>query len=145
MKYWQCVVLGISVVLVAGCSGNSGPARKTTVKVKGTLEVNGQPPMSPMQIECHNSAGMDTKMPSVSQAISDPEGTFEISTYEKGDGIPAGDYTLTVTWKVFNTMSMMYSGEDRLKGKYSDPKTSTIKFTVEDQPVDLGTIELKTE
>lgn len=145
MKCWQCVILGVAAVLVAGCSGNSGPARKTTFKVTGTLEVNGQPPMSPMQIECHNAAGMDTKMPSVSQAISEPEGTFEISTYEKGDGIPAGEYTLTVTWRVFNTMSMMYSGEDRLGGKYADPKTSTIKFTIKDQAVDLGTIELKTE
>lgn len=145
MKLWTLVVLGVATAVSAGCSGNSGPPRKSTVKVKGILEVNGQPPMSPMQIECHNAAGMDTQMPSVSQSISEPEGTFEISTYEKGDGIPAGDYTLTVTWRVFNTMSMMYSGEDRLNGKYSDPKTSTIKFTVKDQPVDLGKIELKTE
>ena len=145
MKFAATMLAGLlTIASLSGC-GSDGPARKQTFSVKGVLTVDGQPPMSPMQLQCHGVGGIDTNMPSLSQAISDPDGTFEISTYEKGDGVPPGEYTLTIEWRQFSSITMSYGGKDRLGEKYADPKTSTVKFTVKDQPVDLGEIALKTE
>ncbi len=127
-----------------GCA-KAGPPRKQTHKVTGVLTVDGQPPNAPLQIQCHDVAGMDTTMPTLSQAISQPDGKFEIATYQKGDGIPIGEYVLTVSWREFNAVSMSYGGPDKLNKRYSDPKQSTLKFSVVDKPVDLGEIKLTTK
>lgn len=83
--------------------------------------------------------------PTVSSTETDPAGKFAISTYESGDGLPAGDYTLIFTWQEFNVISRSYSGEDKLNGRYIDPATSTIKLTVkEGEENDMGVVALTT-
>ncbi len=139
---WLGLVLCCGWIL--GCA-KEGPPRKKTSKVTGVLTVDGQPPNAPLQIQCHDLAGMDAAMPTLSQAVSQPDGKFEISTYQSGDGIPVGEYVLTVTWQEFNAISMSYGGPDKLNKRYSDPKQSTLKFSVVDKPVDLGEIKLTTK
>ncbi len=118
--------------------------RKETFPVTGTITIDGKPGVR-LQVKCHSTAGFDTANPTVSAAFTEADGKFAISTYEKGDGIPAGEYTLTVEWGTFNAISMSYSG-DKLYGKYADPETSEIKFTVEPGvPTDPLTIELTTD
>jgi hypothetical protein len=89
---------------------------------------------------------MDSQHPTVSQTATDADGNFAISTYAAGDGVPAGEYVLVFSWKEFNIMARAYSGPDKLKGRYSDPKTSQIKVSVkEGEPLDLGIIPLTTK
>lgn len=141
---FSVLTLALSI-FVAGCGGEE-PFRKQTYPVVGKVTVDGKPPGSAVQIECHPASGMDAQHPTVSQTESDPEGNFKISTYAAGDGVPAGEYTLTFTWLEFNIMSRSYGGPDKLNGKYSDPKTSEIKITVkEGSETNLNTIELKTK
>ncbi|QDU40357.1 hypothetical protein Mal4_47130 [Maioricimonas rarisocia] len=130
----------------AGC-GEEGPYRKVTVPVTGQLLVDGKPPGTPVQITCHSLTGIDQEHPTFSKTVSGENGTFAISTYESGDGVPAGEYAVTFEWKTLNLVSMGYSGPDKLKGKYNDPDTSDVKFTIteDSEPIDLGTIELTTE
>lgn len=148
MRYRSVPVVGLGLLcalsLAAGC-GKSGPPRKATYTVKGKLTVDGAAPGSSLQLTCHNKAGMDTNMPTVSHAMSEPDGSFSIATYEKGDGVPAGEYTLTVKWQEFNSMSMSFGGPDKLNSRYADPQKSEITFTVKDAPVDLGEIKLTTK
>jgi hypothetical protein len=43
-------------------------------------------------------------------------------------------------------MARSYSGPDKLKDRYSDPKTSSIKLTVkEGEPLDMGIVALTTK
>lgn len=108
--------------------------------------VDGKEPGSPIQIACHNTGEIDTAHPTISGSISKNDGTFEISTYTTGDGIPPGDYTLTFVWKKYNLMSRGYSGPDKLKKRYDKPEKSKTKFSVtEGEPTDLGAIELTTK
>ncbi|HET6425582.1 MAG TPA: hypothetical protein VFG20_17970 [Planctomycetaceae bacterium] len=144
MRLALCLGLVFSCGWILGCA-KEGPPRKRTFKVTGVLTVDGQPPNSPLQIQCHDLAGLDKEMPTLPQAVSQPDGKFEISTYEKGDGIPIGEYVLTVAWHQFNAISMSYGGPDKLNKRYSDAKESTIKFSVIDKPVDLGEIKLTTK
>ena len=145
MSLWLKMVAVILVLVLPGCGSQGGPQRKSTYKVTGVVVVDGQPPMAPVQLVCHTTQGPDTKLPSTSTAISDADGTFAFSTYESGDGVPPGEYTITVTWQEFRALQMSYSGPDRLKGRYSDPAKSEIKLTVTDSPVELGELQLKTE
>jgi len=145
MLLLRFVMLSFCGLTLLSC-GPQGPARKATYPVKGMVLVDGTPPGSPILIHCHPADGqVDAKMPTISQAISDALGAFEIATYEAGDGVPPGEYTLTFTWKHFSSMSMSYSGPDKLNDRYNDPKKSPVTFTVSDQPIDLGTIELTTK
>ncbi len=133
------------LVLSLGC-GEEPPFRKATSPAKGTVTVDGLPPGSGIQILCHPAAAPDTEHPTVSTTETDPAGKFAISTYESGDGLPTGEYTLTFTWQEFNVISRSYGGEDKLNGRYSDPATSTIKLTVkEGAENDMGVVALTTK
>ncbi|MEY2725160.1 MAG: hypothetical protein RLZZ458_1027 [Planctomycetota bacterium] len=138
------LLLGLLAVLIAGCA--EADNRKPTYPVKGRITVDGKPPGSVLQVECHPVAGMDTRNPTVSRTETDELGNFQISTYAAGDGVPAGDYVLTVTWLTFNLMSRDYSGPDKLNDRYSDPEKSELKVTVmPGEPTDLGELKLTTK
>jgi hypothetical protein len=82
----------------------------------------------------------------ISRCDTKEDGSFEIATYQQGDGVPAGDYALIFTWKPFNVMSRDY-GPDKFKGKYAKKEDPQHKFTVKegDQPMDLGTFALSSK
>lgn len=128
------------IALVAGCSG--GDDRKPTYPVTGVVIVDGQPAEA-VRITLNDVKGMDPNQPTFSETFSDKDGKFSVSTYEKGDGVPEGEYTLTFYWGTINPFNMQYGGEDKLKQKYTDPATSKISVKVEKgKPADMGRIEL---
>lgn len=137
------------VLSVLGCSGDEEPYRKPTVRVVGQIFVDGKPvpKTKPMKVEAHPVNGMDQEHPSVSYGMTGEDGKFAISTYEQGDGLPPGDYTLTFLWGKLDLISTQYGGPDQLKGRYSDPETSEfVVSVVEGLPeTDIGKIELTTE
>lgn len=128
-----------------GCSEKPDPNRLKTFPVTGTVLVDGKPAES-LAITCHNVKGLDTKTPTLSQAFTDKDGKFEIGTYNKGDGVPEGEYVLTYLWGDWQPISMAYGGPDKLNDRYNSPEKSPTKFKVEKgKPLDLGKIELTTK
>lgn len=110
----------------------------------GEVYVDGAP-AAQVVIQCTNVLGLDKEQPTISKAVTDDAGKFEISTYESGDGMPEGDYVLTFTWGDYNAIARSY-GPDKLKNKYADPDKSEHKFTVvKGEPTDLGRIDLQTK
>jgi len=65
----------------------------------------------------------------------DEKGAFALTTYENGDGAPEGKYAVTIQWRAkrANPFTANKEGEDRLHGRYSDPKTSNFRFKIERQ------------
>ncbi|EAQ82217.1 hypothetical protein [Blastopirellula marina] len=120
---------------------------KPTVQVAGTVTVDGQPPGSPIVIECQSVGDDDLEHPSVTQALTSEDGRFALSTYVEGDGAPPGSYALTFYWGKLNQMSVGFSGPDRLKNRYNKPEKSPVKLTLtaDQEPVDLGEIKLTTK
>jgi hypothetical protein len=86
--------------------------------------------------------------------VTDAEGVFHLTT-GKDTGAPAGDYDVTVIWpaepakpapgskKVFSTSTDEPSPPDRLKGRYADPKTSSLSATVKTGRTQLEPFRLK--
>lgn len=137
----------VSVGFSVGCRRTQAPYRKPTSKVTGKLVIDGKEPGSAVKVDCLpiSQTDSDPSHYSISSTMTQPDGSFEISTYQSGDGVPDGEYVLVVMWGTLNVLSRSYSGPDKLKGRYSDAKKSEIKFSVEGQPVDLGDIELTTK
>lgn len=123
-------------LLIVGC----GRPSSDIVPVRGRVLVDGKPGAM-VQVTCH-ALGDQGKM--IPPTITDENGFFRLSTFEKGDGVPAGgEYCLTFRWADFEPISMSFRGKDKLNDRYSDPAKSTIRFRAEKgKPVDLGEINL---
>jgi len=138
------IATGFLVISFAGC----GPRylnEKQVYKVQGTVTVDGSP-VGEIQVALHPvdpTAGNQTTFP---QGFTDPEGKIRISTYEDGDGAPAGEYKVTFVLQEYNVLGRSYSGPDKLQKKYSDPKTSPFSLSLgEGKSNDLGNVELTTK
>lgn len=111
----------------------------------GEVYVDGNP-AGQVQVTCHNVQGIDTEHPTFSQALTNEEGKFSISTYEAADGVPEGEYVLTFMWGQIDLFKGGYGGPDKLRGRYSDPKASQFRVTVEaGKPTDMAKTELTTK
>lgn len=62
------------------------------------------------------------------------DGTFQIGTFAAGDGAPAGEYAVTITWPetTRDRDGAEVTGGDRLNGRYSDPARSKWKVQIKE-------------
>lgn len=138
--------LFVAILMVVGCgpTGPQGGPRVETVIVRGSVMVDGAP-AGFLQITAVPKGGAGA-VPMNSTALTAGDGSFSLSTYESGDGVPAGDYSLTFIWGEMNLMNGQYAG-DKLNGKYADAAKSAVTVTVTagGEPQDLGTVELSTD
>ncbi len=137
------VVILITLIAAPGCSQKDS-SRIEVIPVKGEVHVDGKP-VAGVQVQFVDVKGMDPKFPTSPSALTDQDGRFAITSYDVGDGAPAGDYTATFTWKEVAIFNQGAERPDKLRDKYSNPQTSTFKVKVEGSPVDMGKIELKTK
>jgi hypothetical protein len=94
---WMALTL-ISLGFAAGC-GDSGPPRLDLVEVDGQLQVDGKPFGPVMTIDfvpVDPPESSEASLPAASGPVAD-DGTFQLKTYEEGDGIPEGKYQVTIT------------------------------------------------
>lgn len=68
-------------------------------------------------------------------AMTQRDGSFELTTYAMHDGAPEGDYTVTVTWPddsmpVDECECVDPLLHDRLSGKYADPQKTSLLVTI---------------
>jgi len=66
------------------------------------------------------------------------DGAFRLSTYDPNDGAPAGEYYVSVIWPTDGR-----EDEDKLNGRYRDPKTSQLTATVKEGSNELKAFRLK--
>ncbi len=138
-------VAGMTLLAATGCPAKNNSNEKQVFKIKGTVTVDGTPTPG-IQIALHDKAGLDKQQPTFPQGFTDDNGNIRISTYEDGDGAPAGDYNVTFALQEFNLVARAYAGPDKLNKKYSDPKKTPFSVTLgPGQPNDLGKVELTTK
>jgi hypothetical protein len=110
-------------LLAAACGGPDGPR---PYPVRGVLRVNGEPAGGALvAFYCTTPFGK-TIVPS---AVTDEDGSFNLTTYKPRDGAPAGDYEVTVTWPE-SRHGWRVEG-DRLNRAFADPKVSGLRAHVE--------------
>ena len=128
-----------------GCSGGDltdGIDMEATVQVTGKVLVDGAAPETPIRVKA-DLVG-NTEKNRVSAGATGADGVFELSTYKKGDGIPAGEYRLTFVSPSLN-IGGIGQRKDHLGGQYRDPEKSqfTVTVTESEDVLDIGVFELK--
>jgi hypothetical protein len=118
----------VAIVFVAGCGG-SRPPRVATHPAKGSISYQGQP-IAGAFLALHPKASAQPNVPT-STAIVQNDGSFTVTTYESGDGLPEGDYIVTAQWrKVVKSGGEFVPGPDLLPARYSRPETSDVVIRV---------------
>lgn len=129
------VLLGL---LVSGCS-RSRTDRWPTYPVTGRLFV-GEKPAAGARVKL--SAVEDKKLAGLCpHALVEPDGTFRLTTYKTGDGAPAGNYALTVSWPLPPPPGKE-EGADRFRGRYANPRWPVRQVQVVAGENDLGRVDI---
>ncbi|HXG12727.1 MAG TPA: metallophosphoesterase [Gemmataceae bacterium] len=75
-------------------------------------------------------------------AYTEADGTFVLTTYDRHDGAPAGEYVVTLVWQKPDPTDPDKLGPNLLPERYAKPATSPLRFTVKEGTNDL-VIEVK--
>ena len=127
---WNTV--GRSFVLMSVLLGGCGPTGPQTMPVSGTVSLKGQPLTS--GIVRFNPVDPQKGRPA--EATLEKNGAFAMSSFKPGDGVIAGDYSITVPATLENSEALAkdkgtgIGGKSAIPEKYSNPKTSGLKQTV---------------
>ncbi|HTQ37450.1 MAG TPA: hypothetical protein VMJ32_00380 [Pirellulales bacterium] len=140
------LLTAICVLSTAGC-GSSGPQDLLTAyPVVGKVSFKGAAPQG-AYVALHSKS--DLKAPNgqvvVPRAQVQPDGTFELSSYNSNDGAPEGDYVLTVEWHktIKGPDGDPVLSPNLLPPQYSKPGTSPVKVTIVAGKNELTPIVLK--
>jgi hypothetical protein len=84
----------------------------------------------------HATDKRDAKVPNPVGHVDD-KGSFTLTTYTKDDGAPEGDYAVTIEWRTPKKSPFDPERQDKLRGRYSNPKTTPLHAHVASQPNEL--------
>lgn len=143
-----CILCCAILLVISGC----GRGRIPTYPVSGTVNVDARPADGAIIIFCPATAG--TELDSVRPAgKTDAAGKFQLTTFEPGDGAPAGEFKVLVKWPASTLAGddrerrpgSANKGPDRLKGKYYNQESTPITATIQKGANDLPPFELKSK
>lgn len=117
---------GLVMLALAHASCSTRTDRPPLYPVKGQVLYEGKPAAGAVVV-FHGTDGAEANA-SRPRGKADPQGNFALSTYEAGDGAPAGDYVATVEWRRVDVHPAQ--GGSLLPPAYADPKLSKLKVTV---------------
>ena len=124
------------IVLMSGCSERD--VRLPTHKVSGKVTQNGKGVPNATVILHANRTEEGFIKP---RAITKQDGSFELTTYESGDGAPVGDYEVSIEQWV--RVQPDEPPANRLPPALSKPSTSGLKAVVAAAEKTLSPFELK--
>jgi hypothetical protein len=127
---------GLVIVMLAGCGGGGGPK---LYPVRGTVLFQDQPAAG-ATVVFHPVAATNHSTPKPSGVVK-PDGTFTLTTHPHGDGAPAGEYVVVVTWYGEGARSVE-NPVSKLPARYADGQASPLKATVKDGPTELEPFKL---
>lgn len=125
-----------AVFAVAVVSGCGGPDYETipTYPATGRVTVNGVPAAGAVVRLYPKAPQPGVKYPLTPSGKVDDQGSYQLTTYEGTDGAPLGAYVVTLEWPDPEWRppggGIPPPPPDRLKGRFADPKRSTIAVTV---------------
>lgn len=127
------LLLGLCILTLVGC----GDGKIARHPVEGKVLVNGKPVEDAMVVFC--PVGGSDELQKVRPAgKTDANGNFVLTTFEKEDGAPAGEYQVMIRWEG--------NSGPRAPGKqYANPKKSGLTATVKSEKTTLDPFELSVE
>lgn len=137
-------VRAVGVALVPLLLATSGCAEKQVpvFPVSGRVLYQGKPAAgATVVLHALNVAETSDVAP---YGVVNDDGSFSISVYEPGDGAPQGDYVATIEWrKLVADAGGAAAGPNVLPRKYANPKSSPVRVSVANGPVEIPPIDIK--
>ena len=134
--------LVLGTLLVAGC----GKGEIARYPVRGYVIVDGQPAEGVMVI-FYPVGGSEELQRHRPFGFTDPDGKFELTTLNKADGSPSGEYKVLAQWSAQGggdgRDGAVNMGPDRLRGRYMNLETTPLTAKIEDGPAELPPFDLK--
>jgi hypothetical protein len=127
----------------SGCGGDDG--RVDVYPVAGKIAQNGKPIEGAKVFFFRQGDEAPAAGVPIPEGKTDAEGRFELTTYEPGDGAPAGTYGVAVSWMEVVSPSddpEQQEERDRLGGRYSDVAKSGLTATVKEDDNELPVFDL---
>jgi hypothetical protein len=105
----------------AGC-GSGGPT-VPQFKVRGKVLSHGEPATGAIVVlhPVNKTAGISPYPP---RGVVEKDGAFVVGSRTKDDGVPEGDYAVTIVWPAEQDPKKQFDNTppDRLKSRYNDVK-----------------------
>lgn len=142
MTTWAAKIKGLvlGAALLAGGCAQKDESRAPVFPVRGQLSFEGQ--SAPGAFVVFHSVE-DTGDEPRPIAHVGPDGSFQLTTYDKDDGAPSGEYAVTVEWRKLVTKGEeAEAGPNVIPGRYAKPETTPLKVTVAEAPNDLPPLQL---
>jgi hypothetical protein len=145
------------LLTVAGCGGRETGYRFDVHPVSGTVQLGGKPlPGAIVRFHAKDPAKVTVPAgqegpPVMLTTETNPDGTFAMSTYLADDGIPAGDYTVTVAVGLAADEPSVEDGDGPRRAprraapaaRYRSPETSPLTATVKPGEANRFAFELE--
>lgn len=115
--------------------------RRELVALSGKVLVDGKPVENAEVVfyyqvpEAEQAKVKGQKQIRASDAVTNAQGEFTLSTYKNGDGAPKGEFIVTVL--PFKTRTGLPVKAPEIPAKYTKPATSPLKVTITESKLDL--------
>lgn len=119
-----------------GCGGEDWQAE--THPASGRITINGEAPVGAV-VELHSTGEKPDVRNSRPWGIVQEDGSYTLTTYERGDGAPSGEYAVIIKWPPDVSQPSL---ADRLNGAYANPERSPWTVTINDGENKLTPIEI---
>lgn len=145
IRRWVKVAVAILVVGTVSVAGaRFWPSRFVppvpVVRAGGSIEVGGKPAAGAI-LKLY-PVDTKTKLSSLPQALADDSGRFVLSTFQRNDGAPVGEYIVTVTWRpdVKTKDGRTERGPNIVPARFTKPDSSTLRVIVPKEGGEVGAV-----
>jgi hypothetical protein len=116
------------LVSLVGCNSKAGPPPIPVCPTSGQATFNGKPAAGALLV--FHPAG-DVALPALPRATVASDGSFRVGTNTADDGLPEGEYVITVIWTTKpHGADETVEGKSLVNPKFAKKETSTLKATV---------------
>lgn len=129
-----------ALVALSGCSSKKIEGRKDVFPAHGKLLIDEQPAPGALLVLHPVGGAYDAERPRATVAA---DGSFTLSTYEAGDGAPAGEYVVTAQWHVSANKDAPGPWPNVLPAKYARPESSDLRVQIATGSNDLPPMLLR--
>jgi hypothetical protein len=126
-----------AVLLSVVCGCSKSEVKVPVVPVTGSIKVGNEIPVGAQVVLHAKGHSLPSGVSPTGRVAED--GTFKLSIYGAGEGVPAGDYVATVQWYkiVKGEEGGTISGPNVIPEKFGNPATSPLLVTVKNEPTQL--------
>jgi hypothetical protein len=132
----------VTAFLCCALLPSCGPRGVKLYPVRGQVFFQDKPAEGATVVfQLANASDLNALKPS---GVAGADGSFTLSTFAPGDGAPAGDYIVVITWFPKDAKSDPATGEvkNRLPDVYGSRATSTLRAKVNEGPNEFQPFKL---